>query len=131
MVFLWRRIFAYILDVIIISFAVVYPFKKYLVVESINDISVNVVLSYFLVALLTILYFSVFEFYFSQTIGKLFFGIMVKSKIKLRKLGFKQCFFRNISKVSSILYILDLIYLLRNKKQRYLEVKSKTLTVRV
>lgn len=128
MIYLWRRIFAYIIDVIILGFVVVSPFKKYLVVETIKDITMNTVFVYFIIALLTILYFAVFEFYFAQTIGKLFLGIKVKSKMK--ELSFNQCFYRNLSKLSTLLYILDLLYLLKNKKQRYMEIRSKTVTVR-
>lgn len=103
-----------------------YPFKKYLVVETFKDINFNISVAYFLVALLTVLYFAVFEFYFTQTIRKMFMRIRVKSKTK--KLLFKQCFLRSISKISTILYILDLLYLMKGK-QRYLEVRSKTITI--
>lgn len=126
MVKVWRRFIAYIIDMIIVGFVVVNPFRKYLVIETFKDVTLNVLGVYVLIGLLTVLYFAIFEFYFSQTIGKFLVKISVRSKTK--RLLFKQCFLRSISKISTILYILDLLYLMKGK-QRYLEVRSKTITI--
>lgn len=127
MVKLFRRVSAYIIDLIVLSYVVIFPFKKFLDVKNINDININTVYVFLIVGLLTLLYFAVFEYFFKQTIGKMLMHINVKAKTKV--LSFKQCIVRNISKISTIVYILDLFYLMKNKNQRYLEVKSRTVTV--
>ncbi len=122
-----KRVIAYILDLIIIGFAVVGPIKKYVTVESFKDINPNSIFTYGLMLFMTLLYFAIFEYYFGQTIGKMLMRIKVKS-LK-GKLELWQCLLRNLSKIMTGFYILDLIYIMKSKNQRYLEFRTKTETV--
>ncbi len=127
---LWKRILAYIIDIIIINIIIVGPFLPIL-----NSLNINFTLKHintilfiflviFVIALISIFYWSILEYKIKQSVGSLLFNLEVNSKFK--KLKFWQCFVSNISKPFSIIFILDLIYFLFNKKQRYFEMLSKT-----
>jgi uncharacterized RDD family membrane protein YckC len=125
-----KRFFAFLIDIIIINLVVVYPFNSLINTKTIlTDISINfnTVLVLLVIALLTVIYFAVFEFYFEQTIGKLIFNLKVISRTG--KLGFMQTFNRNISKISLIILILDCLYLFKKTGQRYLDRLTNTRVV--
>lgn len=138
---LWKRILAYLIDTFIIYFVVLYPFRPYydklnnlittenlLNTELINQIMIiapKFFLVSLIVALLTILYWVLLEYYAKQSIGKMLFKIKVVSKKGTLK--FWQCFVRNISKCSSLVLIIDFIFVFFNKdNQRLFERISNT-----
>ena len=139
---LWRRVFAYIIDVFIITLLIETPFNTLLkkVVGGASTKSFSELYSYLLlnpltsnvlllttlfIAVLSLLYWSVLEYKFGQTIGKMLLKIYVISE--KGKLTFRQCIIRNIAKLSSILIIIDSIPLLKPiNTQRYSERYAKT-----
>jgi|SRR3989344_5109869 len=116
-----RRIFAYIIDSIVISFVVIYPLVNLNPPES---FTVEAMLIGFLVAVLTLVYWSVLEFMIHQTIGKMFLGLYVRSTSG--KLKLSQTIIRNLTKISTLTLALDCLPLLKKKHQRYFERLSAT-----
>src|SRR3989344_5450695 len=97
----WKRFVAYMIDVFII---------------------------YLIIVLLTLLYFVILEFKYEQTIGKMFFDIYVASE--KGDLSMQQIILRNITKPFSIVFIIDVAYMLfKRYNQRLFEVFSNTLVV--
>lgn len=139
---LWKRVFAYIIDVFIITLLIEAPFNtllKKVIGDSskksfselysyllLNPLSSNILLlTTLFIAVLSLLYWSVLEYKFGQTIGKMLLKICVVSE--KGKLTFRQCIIRNIAKLSSILIIIDSIPLLKPiNTQRYSERYIKT-----
>ncbi len=142
----WKRIIAYLVDIIIVDIIVVWPFQKtmdkftsgfggnifatYKYVSSnpelIRGMLPSLALLFFITSLLTIAYWAVLEYKTRQSIGKMLMKISVKSENKL--LTLKQCIVRNISKISGILLVIDCIGLI-GSPQRYLERVSNTRVV--
>ncbi|MDD5253887.1 MAG: RDD family protein [Candidatus Nanoarchaeia archaeon] len=127
---LTRRSFAYILDILIVDMFIVFPFKSFL--EDYNYIinfnfDFKFIVLVLVVALLTLSYFAVFEYYFNQTIGKLILGI--KTISRKGRLTFTQALNRNVSKISTLLLILDCLYLLKKTNQRYSDKLAHTMVV--
>ena len=129
----WKRGIAYIIDSLIISFIILSPFAGFLESEPGSFFSLMQMtftweyLSLSLViAILTLAYWSFLEYKFNQSIGKIFLRLKVNSN--KRKLTFNQVFLRNVTKLSTILVLLDCLYILKNKKknQRYFEKMSNT-----
>lgn len=136
---LWKRVFAYVLDVLIVDFIIVLPFQPLLeriynkddFVDIYNFFSSHpenmmvIFLVSVLISLLTILYWAVLEYKLQQSFGKMLMNIYVRSKTK--KLTFLQCFTRNISKISLLFLIVDSSYMFFTRtNQRYLEKVSNT-----
>lgn len=135
----WKRIFAYAVDILLVNSVITSSFND--LIENIipEDISSLWVLmegfnwkALFLVSLLsgiiTVFYWAILEFKIQQTLGGVLFGIRVKSETKKNK--FSQFFLRNITKVSFAVLLLDSVSVLySNKKQRYTEKLSKTITI--
>ena len=140
---LWRRAFAYVVDLLIISFIIYLPMKG--LFGDVPDGEINSLMNYFsarpdltfsffmvslIIGFLTVMYWALLEFYISQSIGKIAMKIKVRSLIG--KLTFKQCFFRNLSKVSTFLLFLDMLYgIFKKDNRRYFEVMSGTQVVKV
>ena len=132
-----RRAIAYIIDSIIITLVVIYPFQSYLkkINKEINiqdlfttKLSPDLYIIFSTVALLSLVYFIAFEYYLKQTIGKMIMKIKVVSTKK--KFSIFQALIRNISKVVDILLVVDVIYLLLSKeKERLFGKLSKTRVV--
>ncbi len=139
---LWRRAFAYVIDLIIISFVIFVPLKGFF--EDVPEGEFEAVLSYFsqyqtfslnffivsfIAALLTVLYWALLEFYLSQSVGKMAMKIKVVD-VNGRKMNFRQCFLRNVTKVSTFVLFLDLIYgIITRSYRRYFEVITHTKVV--
>ena len=135
---LWKRASAYLIDVFIINFVVIFPFKEmiridsgasfretYTYLSSAPELSYKLFLVFVAIGALTILYWAVFEYRLKQSIGKMLMHISVKSVNG--NLSFRYAVIRNLSKVSSLLLAFDVIYMLYKKSnRRYLEVVSKT-----
>ncbi len=125
--------FAYILDSLVVSFVVVFPLQKLFPKDTLNytfflqnpsEIG-RMLLLVLLAAAITVLYWSVFEYKFGQTLGKLVMKIEVKAVSG--KLTFYNFFLRNISKMSTLLLAIDCWPLITGKShQKYLEKMSNT-----
>ncbi len=134
----WRRVIAYVIDVMVISFIVVGPFSNKLVTsvegESVAELFVNVQSTLtgeafvvgLVVALLTLLYWTFLEWKFNQSVGKMLLRIEVFPK----KITFNQAMLRNVTKLSSIVLVLDVIYMFATKgNQRFFEKLSRTMVI--
>ena len=71
---LWKRIVAYLIDVIIVNLIIVYPFRDFFGNFE-NDIIVKeigpeIFMVFFIISILTILYWALLEFFLKQSIGK-------------------------------------------------------------
>ena len=139
---LWKRVFAYFIDLAIINFIIVFPFQG--VMQKIMDIKTEGFTGLFkffegspetikilffisiLMSILTVLYWAILEYKIQQSVGKILFKIYVRST-KRGNLKFSQCLIRNITKVSLIPIALDSLYLVFTRKhQRYFEKMSNT-----
>jgi len=138
---LWKRLLSYIIDSFVVYFIILFPFKGYYntlttslnngiltnpdILNQLKDLAPKFFLISFIVALLTILYWAIFEYYFKQSIGKMLFKIRITSTKKTLK--FWQSFLRNISKSSLLILFIDSIFILFSKNnQRFFEKISKT-----
>lgn len=136
---LWKRILAYIFDVLLLSVLIFSPlthpfdfdiqskehfFQSFASYTS--SFSTQYLLLAFFLAFLTLLYFCILEFWLGQTVGKMLLGIRVEG-LKKKELSLIQTLLRNIPKLSSILLFFDTLYLLFSKGgQRYFETLSDT-----
>ncbi len=135
----WKRIIAFIIDFAIVSFIITKPLDDKLInlvpkdIFSLVSFFQNFDLKSFLIinlisGVIIILYWAILEYKIQQTLGGLILGIKVRSEV--RDLSFLQALIRNITKISIILLILDSIQILySDKKQRYSEKWSKTITI--
>jgi len=135
---LWKRVFAYFIDAIIVNLVIFPPFKPYLsitVAESNSifetlrsalsiNLSLNMILISTSIAILTVLYWALLEWRLNQSIGKLVMGLYVVAEKKAPT--FTQCLTRNITKISPFVLLLDCLYLFKTKNQRYFEKLSGT-----
>ncbi|MBU4502079.1 MAG: RDD family protein [Nanoarchaeota archaeon] len=146
---LWKRAFAYIIDVFVINLVIVLPFQKVLdaLSNGISDKSIFESFAYFsantaqfqaifpklififsVIAILSILYWAILEYKIGQSVGKILFHIYVKPQNK--DPTFWQFFLRNVTKVSTFPLILDAMYMIFTRgRQRYFEKISKTFVV--
>jgi len=136
---LWRRVMAYLVDLIIVSFVIISPLKPILdlpkkglavmdYLRSSGNMS-NFLLVSFIVSVMVVLYWAVFEFYFQQTIGASLFKLKVRSLNK-KNPSFMQCLIRNLTKISTFVLLIDALYIvITGRNQRYLEMLSRTETV--
>jgi len=137
----WKRGVAYIIDMFIISFIVLGPFsslyKADVEINSIADFVGSLQASFALefwilglvIALLTLFYWAFMEWKFGQSVGKIFLGLYVKPK--KGELKFGQALVRNVTKLSTLIILLDCLYILKNKKknQRFFEKLSDTFVI--
>ncbi len=137
----WKRILAYIIDIFIVNSIIVKPLNNLLKFS--GNMGMNNLLSFleslltlrrFLIVtlisgIITILYWSVLEYKIQQTLGSLLLNIKVKSETK--KTNFLQFLVRNITKISPAILAIDSIQVLySDKKQRFTEKLSKTVTIK-
>ena len=81
------------------------------------------------VSILTVLYWSVFEYNLKQSPGKMLLKIYVNPTDK--NLTFSHAVVRNLSKMSGLLLLIDCLYMVIKKtNQRYLETVAKTEVLR-
>jgi uncharacterized RDD family membrane protein YckC len=123
---IWRRISAFLIDQGIIFLIIVFPFNNFFENNSfLENIDTSLFLAYFIIIILSLLYWIVLEFLFKQTAGKAILGIFVNSNEKETTLW--QIIVRNIPKVSLLLIFFDSIPILfRKEQQRYFEKLSRT-----
>ena len=136
---LWKRALAYIADILVVNLVIVLPFKtiiknlsitsdanpfNFLASTSLSSLKPLIYIS-IVIAILTILYWSMLEYSIQQSIGKILFRIKVMSTNK-RKLSFWQCLVRNITKISTIVLLIDSLYMIKSHHLRYFEKISST-----
>lgn len=144
---LWKRAFAYVIDVFVINLVIIMPFQKVLeelgkgfsdrgffetykilMQTELQAILPKLLFIFTIISFLSVLYWAILEYKIGQSIGKILFNIYVKSQTE--KLTFWQCFLRNVTKVSTLPLILDASYMIFTKGyQRYFEKISKTFVV--
>jgi len=137
----WTRVLAYVIDIFIVNSIIVRPLNNLLKFSGNIDIknllsfleSLIILRSFLIITLvsgvITILYWSVLEYKVQQTLGGLLLNIKVKSEVK--KISFLQFLIRNITKISPAILVIDSIQVLySDKKQRFTEKWSKTITIK-
>jgi uncharacterized RDD family membrane protein YckC len=141
----WKRFFAFMIDLLIIDFVIGFPFRKLLLrmvpaeefsasyAYLVSNPSVVSLLTSVMIlfGLLALLYFAVLEYRLGQTIGKMFVNIKVESG---KGLTFLACLIRSMQFVLIfpfiLLWIIDPLFMLFNKDGRRLsEILSGTRTV--
>lgn len=131
----FRRVIAYFLDAIIVSLIIGLP----LAAEAFNeekfpfefngDFDIKDLIRTTAVSVLTVLYWSVFEYNLKQSPGKMLLKIYVNPTDK--NLTFSHAVVRNLSKMSGLLLLIDCLYMVIKKtNQRYLETVAKTEVLR-
>ena len=143
---LWKRIAAFLIDMAILLFIVLYPFLSYLensvrsgasfgeTLKLISADSKFTVVS-FVMWMLVFLYFFLLEKKMSQTIGKKLLNIHIVTDDG-KNLGAWKCLLRNLELIPVfpffILIAVDPLFMLFNKtNQRLSEILSKTKVVAV
>jgi len=137
---LWKRLLAYIVDALIIGILVEASFiglskkafgslsEKTFLSVAIPEITLSIIIMTLVIAVLSLLYWSVLEYKLGQSLGKMLFKLYVVSETE--KLTFAQALVRNIPKTSSWLLIIDSLALLRYPyHKRFTERWSQTYVV--
>ncbi len=139
---LWKRAFAYLIDLIIVFFVVFLPIGNLFFEDSrqhfdgilspigaYSGFSFGIFLLSFLTALLSVLYWAILEYKVRQSVGKMAMGIKVIDAFGM-KLRFSQGFLRNLSKISTFLLFFDVLYgVIKKDNVRFFEVLSNTRVV--
>ena len=143
---IWKRILAFFIDLFIINFIILFPFKGFfnnIVPGSFSfkeslEIAKNPELNSILIAIaisssiLMILYFMILEKRFGQSAGKMLTNIYIVSETK--KISFLQLLTRNLFLIPFfpfiLLWVLDPLFMVFTKENKRLsEVLSKTKVV--
>jgi uncharacterized RDD family membrane protein YckC len=143
---IWKRLVAFVLDLLILDFVIGSPFNSLLSKLS-PKISPMETYSYFmshsrdamLISLVTIaygflalLYFALLEYKTGQTIGKMFMNIKVESEEQNLFLFMVRSMFLLIVFPFILLWLLDPLFMLLSKeKMRLSEILSRTRTVEI
>ena len=133
---LWKRILAYIIDSLLISVIIVSPLMVKETGESFIDflnliMSSNFWFATIIAGIMTLVYWTFLEWKFGQSVGKIFFKIKSVG-INDKEITISQAFIRNLSKLSSVILFLDVLYMLISKgNQRFFEKISNTKVVGV
>ena len=145
---IWKRGFAFLVDLLIIEFIVNLTFKDYIGTNLGNDKNVIEMYRYLnanyelfsgflltmsiITALIALIYFTLLEWKLNQTLGKMIFKI----KVMPDKLKFYQALLRNLPKVLflinyvSWIFLFDLIYL-SFTRIRFFDKLAKTYLAKV
>lgn len=129
---LTRRIIAYAIDVLILNFLILKPFKHQINIDKLFAINLNkefIIIS-LSISILTLLYFTLLELTVRQTLGKMITRIYVSSTKK--EFTLQQALMRNITKIVTLTLALDVLYAVINKThQRYFEKLSYTEVLKI
>ncbi|MBI4738492.1 RDD family protein [Candidatus Woesearchaeota archaeon] len=148
---LWKRALAFIIDLFVIDLFIFSSFRQILLSSlgssagfsatyhfllSNSEIRRALLYVFILVSLFVLSYFILLEYLTGQTIGKMIVNILVVSVRDPNRAGtpgFLQCLVRSIFLFPVvpfiILWLIDPIYYLFNKDQRFLEYLSQTRVV--
>ena len=141
-----RRILAFLMDLLIINFIILRPFRNVLL-KLMPGGSFNEAYSYLLsnqnsnavlffitlmISLLTMLYFVILQYKLNQTVGMMLFNLYLEPK----EIKFWQALVRNLFIIPIfpffLLWVLDPVHILFNKEgQRFTEKLSNTKVVQV
>jgi uncharacterized RDD family membrane protein YckC len=142
-----RRLLAFLLDLVIINFVLLWPFEKLLstlipananLLFGTTTISVPLIITLFAIGIVMLLYFTLFELAIGQTPGKIMFDLYVVSTHLKEKEAVKltpgQIIIRNLFIIPVfpffLLILVDPIFALFNvNNQRFLEIVSHTIVV--
>src|SRR3989344_3199435 len=130
---LWKRAFAYLIDILLLNFVIILPFKSILkplqnekIIEIGKFIDLNILLALLSITLLSYIYFVYLDYKLQKTIGMIIFGLISKTK---GEFTLQKSLLRNITKPFSILLISDALHIIyKGGYQRYTEVISDTWT---
>ena len=128
-----KRVFAFLIDLAVVDLVITRPLSKLISedfdeISDLLNISIELVIISLIIGLLGVFYWAILEYKIGQTLGALIFKLRAKGLDK--GISFPQAFLRNITKMSVVLLLIDSINILfSEKKQRYFEVLSKTVTV--
>lgn len=132
---LWKRGFAYLIDMVLIGIIILSPFfVKEDFQSSATDwkeawtILEENVLAIFIINILILAYWTILEHKFQQSVGKIILGLVVKSTDK-KRLQFTQALGRNITKLSLPLILIDCLGFLGHQKQRFTEQWTRTTVI--
>ena len=140
---LWKRIAAFIVDILVLELTVLTPFRNvieraipinHLSFSALNNIQVSgsLAVALLLMGLLSVLYFALCESILGQTVGKMLFHLRVAGIGNPP--GFWQCFIRSMFLLPVFPFIMfwmvDPLYMFfTSSSQRLLERWSRTATV--
>lgn len=133
---LWKRIIAYLFDSLIIGVIIIKPLIPTTTQQNFLDFLASLLnkdfwLSTFFILILTLAYWTFLEWKFGQSIGKILLQLKVVTESE-KEITLTQALLRNLSKLSSIILLLDTIYLIIGKGyQRFFENISKTKVIEV
>lgn len=136
---LWKRGVAFVIDLLVLDLVVMYPFRKTLTAapagsitqtaeffeqnpELLNSLYTAVII----IGILSLLYFTIMEYKFHQTLGKMLMNLYVTEKIT-----FWQALARNLFLLPFLpfilLWVIEPLYIIFTKEhQRLLEILTKT-----
>lgn len=131
----WKRLASFAVDSIILSAIITKPLSSLIeksIPQNITDfLSLdfkNIFIVASVISLINFIYWVSLEYKIQQTLGGLIFGIYVKSE--KNKLSLSKVLIRNITKISTILLIIDMISVfISKKKQRFTEKMTNTITL--
>ncbi len=131
----WKRFASFLVDSLVLSTIITKPLSSLVEVsipknftDLINTDFGNLIFVTSLISLINFIYWVSLEYKIQQTIGGLIFGIYVKSE--KNKLSLPKTILRNITKISTILLIIDVISVfISKKKQRFTEKLTGTITL--
>lgn len=131
----WKRGLAYIIDLLVINFVIVYPFQSLLNKTPLSLTSLDfksllgidttqILVITAIIGILSIAYWSILEYRIGQSLGKIILNLKVETK---GELTFMQALIRNLSKPFLFIMLIDVIYMgFSHEKQRLFEKWSKT-----
>ncbi len=131
---LWKRAVAYGIDVFALNFVLLLPLHQILPTISLQQFSWNLfaavdrslILLTTFIAILTLGYWVALEWKLHQSLGKMFMKLYVIGQ----PYTFQQILLRNLTKPFSLLFLIDVLYLLfKGGHQRLFEVFSNTQVV--
>ncbi len=143
----WKRLLAFVADLLIINLVLFFPFKKiiqksipkfssyseaYNFLASNQNYTTTLTIVSLVMALFALLYFAWLEYKIQQTPGKMLFNVYVVSDAK--KLNFWQFIVRSLFIIPVfpffLLWVIDPLFLFFTKtNQRLSEILSKTKTI--
>ena len=129
----WKRVFALLVDLAVVDLIITRPLSRLISgrIDEFSDLlnfSFELVVVSFVIGLFAVFYWAILEYKIGQTLGALIFKLRARSLNK--SMSFSQAFLRNITKMSVVLLLIDSVNILfSEKKQRYFEVLSKTVTL--
>lgn len=133
---IWKRILSFFLDVLFLDLLYYGLFKKYLLLPSLTmeqvlSQQINLPAGFYLatisIGIITLVYFTLFTYYFAQTLGMKLLGLYVGGERTIMK-----CVIRNLYLLPffpfTLFWLVEPFYLIF-KKERLLEKWSKTTTI--